>query len=37
MNECVLLSSKEKLVITLKMIDLFSKKYQNEDYSSEIL
>lgn len=37
MNECTVLSCKEKLIISLKLIDLFSKKYQNNDYSSEVL
>jgi hypothetical protein len=37
MNECTVLTCKEKLVIALKLIDLYSKKYQNNDFSSEIL
>jgi hypothetical protein len=34
MNECVVLGVKEKLVLSLKLIDLYSKKYQNNDFSS---
>jgi hypothetical protein len=37
MNECVELSSREKLLIAGRIIDLYLRKVQNEDYSSLML
>ena len=37
MNECIVLSSKQKLIISLKIIDLYIKKLQKKDYTNEIL
>ncbi len=37
MNECTILSAREKLIIALKIIELYSKKLQKNDFTAEIL
>ena len=37
MNECIVITIKDKLVLALKLIDFYSKKIQRNDYTQEIL